>query len=100
MTKSKKRILKDKILDIMKSKCTDTTRLISEDMDRPRTALRWLKVGFHLALCEYCQEYKTQLETLRKLTQGLEIEVPSMDIQGEMKLESKEKLRQMIERNS
>ena len=84
----------------MKSKCTDTTRLISEDMDRPRTASRWLKVGFHLALCEYCQEYKTQLETLRKLTQDLENEVPSMEAQGEMKQESKEKLRQIIEESN
>lgn len=100
MTKSKTRILKDKILEIMRSKCTDTTRLISEDLDRPKSASRWLKVGFHLALCEYCQEYKTQLETLRKLTQDLEKEVPTMEGQGEMKQESKEKLKKIIENSS
>lgn len=100
MTESKKRVFKDKILDLMKSKCTDTTRFISEDMDRPRTVSRWLRIGFHLALCEYCQEYKIQLETLRKLTRGLENEAPGMEIQDKMKPESKEKLKQLIERNN
>lgn len=100
MANTKARIFKDKILDLMKSKCTDTTRFISEGMDRPKTASRWLKIGFHLALCEYCQEYKTQLETLRKLTQDLESEAPSMENQGNMKEESKEKLKQIIEKNN
>ena len=98
MTKSKKRILKDIILGLMKSKCTDTSRLISENMDRPKTASRWVRIGFHLALCEYCQEYKIQLETLRKLTQALENEALSMEIQGNLKPESKEKFKQIIEK--
>lgn len=100
MAKTKARIFKDKILDLMKSRCADTSRLISEDMDRPKTASRWVRIGFHLALCEYCQEYKTQLETLRKLTQDLENEAPNMETQGNLKLKSKEKLKQIIEENN
>jgi hypothetical protein len=69
-------------------------------MDRPISALKWLKVGFHLSLCEYCREYKIQLKTLRQLTQGLEKNAPGMETQGLMKSESKEKLNQIIEKNN
>ena len=100
MAISKREQFRDLILDLMKSKCTDTSRLLSEKMDRPLSVLKWLKVGFHLALCEYCREYKTQLQTLRQLTKGLEKEAPNMETQGSMKSESKEKLKQIIEKNN
>jgi hypothetical protein len=100
MTKSKRQQFRDMILDLMKSKCTDTSRRISENMDRSVSSLEWLKIGFHLALCEHCREYKTQLKTLRHLTHGLEKEAPSMETQGFMKTESKEKLKQIIEKNT
>lgn len=98
MAKSTKRRINDLILNLVKSTCIDTTKFISENMDRPKSASNWLKVGFHLALCEYCQEYKTQLETLRKLTKGLEKEVPKMENLGSMQSESREKLKQIIEK--
>ncbi len=100
MAKSKREQVRDLILGLMRSKCTDTCKLISEDMDVPNSMWKWLKVGFHLALCEYCREYKTQLHTLRKLTHGLEKEAPNMEAQGFMKSKSKEKLEQIIEKNT
>ncbi len=100
MSKSKKGQLRDLILDLMRSKCSDTSKLISENMDQPVSALKWLKIGFHLSLCEYCREYKTQLKTLRQLTQGLEKAAPNMETQGLIKSESKEKLKQIIDKNN
>ena len=100
MSKSKKGPLRDLILNLMRSRCTDTSRLISENMDRPISSMKWLQIGFHLSLCEYCREYKTQLKTLRQLTQGLEKAAPNMETQGSMKSESKEILQQIIEKNS
>ena len=84
----------------MRSKCTDTSKLISENMDRPVSSLKWLKIGFHLSLCEYCREYKTQLKTLRQLTQGLEKAAPKMETQSSMKPDAKEKLKQIIDKNN
>jgi len=96
MTKSKREKFRDLIFYLMKSKCTDTSRRISENLDRPASTLMWLKIGFHLALCEHCREYKTQLKTLRHLTQSLEKEAPSMETQGFMKKDSKERMKQLL----
>ncbi len=96
MPNSLKRKLFDSILDLMKSNCTDTSKRISENMDRSISASTWLKIGFHLALCEHCREYKTQLKTLRHLTQTLEKEAPNMETQGRMKTESKERMKQLL----
>ena len=76
MPESLKEKLRDFILDLTLSKCNDTTELISESMDYPISTYKRWRVGFHLALCEYCREYKNQLETLRQLAQGLERETP------------------------
>ncbi len=96
MTESKREQIRDIILNLTRSKCADTSRFISENMDRQPSPLKWLKVGFHLALCEYCREYKTQLKTLRRLTQDLEKEGANMEAQAFMKPESKERLKQII----
>lgn len=88
--------LRDFTLDLMRSKCTDTSRRLSEDMDRSISGLKWLKIGFHLALCEHCREYKTQLKTLRHLTQSLEKEAPDMETQGSLKTDSKERMKQLL----
>jgi hypothetical protein len=69
-------------------------------MDRPISSVKWLQIGFHLSLCEYCREYKTQLQTLRQLTQGLEKAAPNMKTQGSLKSDAKEKLKQIIDKNS
>jgi len=65
-------------------------------MDRSVSALKWLKVGFHLALCEHCREYKIQLKTLRYLTQILEKDAPSMETQGCMKTDFKERMKRFF----
>jgi predicted anti-sigma-YlaC factor YlaD len=96
MPNSLKEKLRDSILDLMKSRCTDTSKHISENMDGSISASKWLKIGFHLAICEHCREYKTQLKTLRHLTQSLEKEAPDMETQGRMKTDSKERMKQLL----
>jgi hypothetical protein len=96
MPNSLKEKLRDFTLDLVRSKCTDTSKRISENMDRSISASKWLKIGFHLAICEHCREYKTQLKTLRHLTQSLEKEAPDMETQGRMKTDSKERMKQLL----
>ncbi len=98
MAKSAREVIRDFILDMMKSQCIEVTRLISERMDRPSSTAQWIKICFHLALCEYCREYETQLKTLHKLTQNLEKQVPAMESRGGLRLESREKLKRLIEK--
>jgi predicted anti-sigma-YlaC factor YlaD len=92
--------LRDVILDLTLSKCKDTTELISENMDHNISVFKRWRMGFHLALCEYCREYKAQLETLRQMALGLDKESPNLAPQASLKPDSKEKLQQIIEENN
>ncbi len=92
--------LRDVILDLALSKCNDTTELISENMDHNISLFKRGRMGFHLALCKYCREYKAQLETLRQMALGLDKEVPDTAPQTSLKPDSKERMKQVIEKNN
>ena len=89
--------LRDFILNLAFSKCNDTTELISESMNHNISLFRRGRMGFHLALCKYCREYKAQLGTLRKMSLGLDKGVSDT---ATLKPDSKEKLKRMIEKNN
>ncbi len=90
--------LRDVILNLALSRCNDTTELISENMDHSISVFKRWRMGFHLALCKYCREYKAQLETLRRMALGLDKEGPDMAPQASLKSDSKERIRQMIKK--
>ena len=92
--------LRDVILNLALSKCNDTTELISENMDHTISVFKRWRMGFHLALCKYCREYKAQLETLRRMALGLDKEVPDMVPQASLKPESRERIKRIIEKNN
>ena len=92
--------LRDVILNLTLSKCKDTTEFISENMDHNISVFKRWRMGFHLALCKYCRKYKAQLETLRQMTLGLDKEVPGADSHASLKSDSKEKMKQIIEKNN
>ncbi len=92
--------LRDVILNLALSKCNDTTELISENMDHNISVFKRWRMGFHLALCEYCREYKAQLETLRQMTLGLDQEAPNLTAQTSLKADSKERIKKEIEKNN
>ena len=92
--------LRDVILNLALSKCNDTTELISENMDHTISVFKRWRMGFHLALCKYCREYKAQLETLRRMALGLDKEVPGSATQVSLKPDSKERIKRIIEKNN
>ena len=100
MPNSLKEKSRDFILDVMGSMCKDTTELISEKMDSQISIGKRWKIGFHLALCEYCREYKIQLETIRKMAQGLEKSTPEMETQGSLRSDSKERMKRILKNNN
>ena len=101
MAVSLKEKLRDVILDLMVSKCKDTTELISENMDRDISVFKRWRMGFHVALCKYCRKYKAQLETLRKMTRGLDEEAADTNPQvSSLKSDSKERMKKKIEKNN
>ncbi len=92
--------LRDVILDLTLSKCKDTTELVSENMDHNLPVFKRWRMGFHLVLCKYCRKYRAQLETLRKMTRGLDKEVSDTAPEASLKPDSKERMKQIIEKNN
>ncbi len=82
----------------LKATCRDTTPLISEMMDHTLPLGKRLRLKFHLAICDVCGFYKTQLETVRALALKLgEEEAPTQQqaILGEQaKTKIKDSLKQ------
>jgi len=92
--------LRDIVLDLTLSKCKDTTELISENMDHNISVFKRWRMGFHLALCNYCRNYRAQLATLRKMALSMDKEVPDTSSQAFLKPDTKERMKQIIEKNN
>lgn len=92
--------LRDVVLDLALSNCKDTTELISEDMDHNLSVFKRWRMRFHLVLCKYCRKYRAQLETLRRMTGGLGKEVSDTTPDASLKPDSKERMKQIIEKNN
>lgn len=41
--------------------CRQVSELLSENLDKPLTGIRWLKVKLHLLMCGACRRYAKQL---------------------------------------
>jgi hypothetical protein len=48
-------------------KCTQVTRLLSDELDHPLPYLTRLRLRLHFVICTYCKRYKIQLRLLREL---------------------------------
>jgi hypothetical protein len=60
--------------------CKETTRLMSEAMDRPLPFATRLKLRFHMLICEGCARYRNQLLSIRR---ALHRHPDKVDGQGE-----------------
>lgn len=47
--------------------CKETTRLLSESMDRTLPLFTWMQVRVHLLICEGCRRYRDQLRAIRNM---------------------------------
>ena len=54
-------------MSIFKMTCKDVYPLISEEMDHSLSFSRRVRLKMHLAICNLCQIYSKQLQTLRNL---------------------------------
>ncbi len=58
------------IHQILSLKCADSTRIVSESLDRKLPATERWAVGFHAFVCRSCRRYKRQLMFLRAVMQA------------------------------
>jgi len=45
--------------------CKETTRLVSESLDRPLSFRQRMSVTMHLLLCRFCSRYRKQMRLMR-----------------------------------
>ena len=53
-------------IDRLTPKCRDTTRLLSQGMDKRLPLLMRFKLRLHFLMCCYCRRYSEQLHYMRK----------------------------------
>ena len=41
--------------------CRQVAEQLSENIDKPLTGMRWLKLKIHLLMCAYCRRYGKQM---------------------------------------
>ncbi len=54
---------------MLKEKCRQATRLLSEQQDRPLALGEQVPLRLHLLACPYCRNFKMQLRFLRETSQ-------------------------------
>jgi len=84
----------------LKATCRDTTPLISEMMDHTLPLGKRLRLKFHLAICDVCGFYKTQLETVRALALKLGEEEAPTQQQAVLSEQSKTKIKDSLKQSS
>ena len=76
--------------------CKDTGPLVSETMDHSLPLSKRWRMKFHLAICEACRHYASQLKTLRALAERLGKEDAPADPATKLSPEAKEKIQQAL----
>lgn len=46
--------------------CREVAEQLSENIDKPLTGMRWLKLKLHLLMCSYCRRYSKQIDLSAK----------------------------------
>ncbi len=76
--------------------CQDTSPLISEMMDHSLPFSKRWRVKLHLAICEFCNYYKEQLEIIGILVHRLGEEEAPIYPEAKLSPEAKEKISKQL----
>jgi hypothetical protein len=76
--------------------CKDVYPLISEEMDHSLSLIGRVRLKMHLAICNLCQVYSKQLQTLRNLARNLGKEDSQAIEKQTLSPDTKEKIQKYI----
>lgn len=83
--------------------CRESTRLMSEAMDRELTVGEKVALGAHLAICAFCRRCEKEFALLRQVLRGFASgpNTGSVELVGEaMPVEARERVRAAIARKA
>jgi hypothetical protein len=84
------------LMCIFKMTCKDVYPLISEEMDHSLSFSGRIRLKMHLAICNLCEAYRKQLQTLRNLAQDLGKENSQAIEKKTLSPDTKEKIQKYI----
>ncbi len=73
--------------------CDQTTRLMSDAMDRSLSLKQRILMGLHLHVCDWCKQYRNQIALLRQVFRRSATEEKEEDVFPDASLSSEAKKR-------
>jgi hypothetical protein len=80
--------------------CQDTTKLISESLDRPLSARIRFGVWLHLLICKWCDRFRRQVLFIRTALRRAAAQLETQDFPAlpPLSSEARERLKQALRR--
>ena len=85
---------------LMMPNCRETSRLVSESMDRKLPLFKRLVVWLHLRMCKYCRRFEQQLLKLRQISRHINQHIERLDASISLSDEARERMRTAIKTHS
>ncbi len=85
---------------LMMPNCRETSRLVSESMDRKLPLFKRLVVWLHLRMCKYCHRFEQQLLKIRQISRHINQHIERLDTSISLSDEARERMRTAIKTQS
>ena len=81
---------------LMMPNCQETSRLVSDAMDRRLPLFRRLLLRLHLRMCKYCRRFEQQLLKMREISRRLDRHIETLDPSITLSEEARERMRKAL----
>ncbi len=78
---------------LMMPNCRETSRLVSESMDRKLPLFKRMLVWLHLRMCKYCHRFERQLLKVREISRHINHHIEALDPSVTLSAEARERIR-------
>ena len=78
---------------LMMPNCRETSRLVSESMDRRLPVFKRMLVWLHLRMCKYCHRFERQLLKIREISRHINHHIDHLDSAVTLPDEARKRIR-------
>jgi hypothetical protein len=80
--------------------CSETSRLVSESMDRQLPLMKRMLSRLHLRMCKYCQRFEQQLMQMRTISRHINQHSDPPDASAFLSADARERIRTTLRAHS
>ena len=77
--------------------CKETSRLVSESMDRQLPIFKRLMLWVHLRMCKYCQRFAQQLALLNAISRHIDQHLETFEPPVSLSDEARERIQRALQ---